>query len=141
MKKILFVALTVLVMGACTQTSTECQYLVNNNSTEDIEAVYGCLMYTDHDGNTIENRQTIPAGNVYHLITAEKYMKGIPSATFTYFTVLASDGDTLKSWMDIGPKNRRIDASWTHVTETQEISMFHKHFIERYILEIKSSNN
>lgn len=141
MKKILFVALMALVMGACTQTSDECQYLVNNSSTEDIEVVYGCLKNTNSNGETIENRQTIPAGNVHHLITAEKYMKGIPSATFTYFTVLASNGDTLKNWMDIGPNNRRIDASWTHVTETQEISMYHKHFIERYILEIKSSNN
>ena len=141
MKKLLLLITSVLVMGACTQTSTECQYLVNNSSTEDIEVVYGCLMYTNSNGETIENRQTIPAGNVHHLITAEKYMKGIPSATFTYFTVLASNGDTLKNWMNIGANNRRIDASWTHVTETEQRSMYHKHCIERYILEIKSSNN
>ena len=61
-KQFLFILCLVCVVTACTQTSDECQFFIDNRLSEDVEVLYTCRNYLPGDS-------IIPQGNAIRIDT------------------------------------------------------------------------
>lgn len=138
-KQFLFILCLVCVVTACTQTSDECQFFIDNRLSEDVEVLYTCRNYLSGDsvipqGNAIRI-DTVPAQQNKQLLIGEQY-GGSPSFVFTHFTVRKLNNDTIFSWTT-EDKDETMDEAWIYSTEVVDKTRYWRHFIHKSILIIE----
>ena len=138
-KYILFLLCFSFAATACTHTSDEDQYVVDNRLPEDIEVMYVCRNFQDGDlqqpdGNAIII-DTVFAHQSKHLLYAEQRSMGGPYYAFPSFTVRDMNQDTILSWTS-QDNMEEVNSAWKLEEEVEDKSRYHRHFIHKFVLII-----
>ena len=137
-KHIFFMLCLVCVATACTHTSDECQYLIDNRLSEDVEVQYVCRNHYPGDsiipqGNAIIS-DTVLAHKTKQLRT--EWDQGSPSFVFTAFTVRKLNKDTIFSWTTEDGTDA-MNKEWSYSTEVVDKNRYWRHFIHHAVLIIE----
>ena len=137
-KQFLFIICLVCVFTACTKTSDECQYLIDNRLSEDVEVQYVCRNYASGDNVIPQGNALITDTILAHqkkLLQASKYT-GDPSFAYMSFTVQKADNDTIFNWTT-EDGSELMDKAWSYSTEVVDKTEYWKHFIHYAVLIIE----
>lgn len=140
-KHILFIVCLVCIATACTRTSDESKYYIDNQLSEDVEVLYTCRNYLPGDsvipqGNAIRI-DTVPAQQNKQLLIGElERYDGSPSFVFTHFTVRKLNNDTIFSWTT-KDETEAMDKAWIYSTEVVDKTIYWRHFIHYSVLIIE----
>lgn len=139
-KHILFILCLVCIATACTQASDECQYIIDNRLSEDVEVQYVCRRFqpdnicvTPWNGPICD---TIPAHQIKTLPTDMYNIGGSPSDGFSYFSVCTLNHDTIFFWTEQEDRDA-MDKAWVYGTEVVDKTRYWRHFIHKSILIIE----